>query len=438
MKRRDDLARTAALQLLDSWEGSNAPIDDLLSDLDGSLSDDRDRRFARQLVLGTLRWRLRLDWIVGHFSRRPVDELDTRVLNILRMGILQVSVLDRVPERAAIHTSVELAKRQGVRSASGLINAVLRSFQREPHRVQYPDPEAESARHLSLYYSHPIWLVERWMKRWGLEKTRDMLIRNNEYAPLWLRLNPLRSTSAALCAELRLEPGPENYFRALDPRQALNSAAFNKGHFQVQDPSAGLAVALLDPQPGERVLDACSAPGGKTAQIAERMLDKGLILAADLSHARLRLLRENTQRLALHSIHPVTWDGSVTSGNLFDRVLVDAPCSGTGTLGRHPDARWNRAPEQFPLLIERQQSILAAAFAQLRPGGTLVYSTCSLEHMENEAIVEHFISHTPDAQIEEAHRSLPDDARVGRYVQTVPGQHLGDGAFAARIHKVKS
>ncbi len=438
MRRREDLARTAALQLLDSWEGSNAPIDDLLSDLDTSLSDDRDRRFARQLVLGTLRWRLRLDWIVGHFSRRPVDELDVRVLNILRMGILQISVLDRVPERAAIHTSVELAKRQGVRSASGLINAVLRSFQREPHRVQYPDPEAESVRHLSLYYSHPIWLIERWMERWGLEKTRDMLIRNNEYAPLWLRINPLRSTSAALCAELRLEPGPENYFRALDPRQALNSAAFNKGHFQVQDPSAGLAVALLDPQPGERILDACSAPGGKTAQIAERMLDKGLIVAADLSHVRLRLLRENTQRLALKSIHPVTWDGSVTSGNLFDRVLVDAPCSGTGTLGRHPDARWNRAPEQFPLLIERQQSILAAAFAQLRPGGTLVYSTCSLEHMENEAIVEHFISHTPDARIEEAHRSLPDDARVGRYVQTVPGQHLGDGAFAARIHRVKS
>ena len=183
MRRREDLTRTAALQLLDSWEGSNAPIDDLLSDADASLSDDRDRRFARQLVLGTLRWRLRLDWIVGHFSRRPVDELDARVLNILRMGILQISVLDRVPERAAIHTSVELAKRQGVRSASGLINAVLRSFQREPQRVQYPDPEAESARHLSLYYSHPIWLVERWMERWGLEKTRDMLIRNNEYAP---------------------------------------------------------------------------------------------------------------------------------------------------------------------------------------------------------------------------------------------------------------
>ena len=146
MRRRDDLARTAALHLLNSWEGHKKPIDELLSSLDVSLSDDRDRRFARQLVLGTLRWRLRLDWIIGHFSRRAVDELEKRVLNILRMGILQSSILDRVPERAAIHTSVELAKRQGARSASGLINAILRSFQREPNRVQYPDPNDDITR----------------------------------------------------------------------------------------------------------------------------------------------------------------------------------------------------------------------------------------------------------------------------------------------------
>jgi len=437
MRRRDDLARTAALHLLDSWEGHKKPIDDLLSSLDASLSDDRDRRFARQLVLGTLRWRLRLDWIIGHFIRRPTDELETRVLNILRMGILQISILDRVPERAAIYTSVELAKRQGARSASGLINAVLRSFQREPNRVQYPDPDTDTTRYLALHYSHPAWLVERWIQQWGFEKTRGILASNNEHAPLWLRLNPLRSTPSALCAMLQLEDGPDNYFRALNPRQALISPAFKKGHFQIQDPNAGLAVVLLDPQPGEHILDACSAPGGKTTQIAERMHDKGFISAADLSHTRLRRLRENARRLSLRSIYPVAWDGSIASSQLFDRILVDAPCSGTGILGRHPDARWNRAPEQFPALIERQQSILAAAFTQLRPGGTLVYSTCSLEHIENEAVVENFIAHTPTARIEEAHQSLPDDSRVGRYVQTVPGQHLGDGAFAARIHKVK-
>jgi len=438
MRRRDDLARTAALHVLDSWEGHKNPIDDLLSGLDASLSDDRDRRFARQLVLGTLRWRLRLDWIISHFSRRPVDELETRVLNILRMGVLQINFLDRVPERAAIHTSVELAKRQGTRPASGLINAVLRSFQREPHRVQFPDPDADTTRYLSLHYSHPFWLVERWIQQWGVEKTRGILASNNEHAPLWLRLNPLRSTPSTLCATLQLEDGPDDYFRALDPRQALRSPEFEKGHFQIQDPNAGLAVALLDPQPGEHILDACSAPGGKTTQIAERMQDKGFIVAADLSHTRLRRLRENARRLMLHSIHMVAWDGSITGSQLFDRVLVDAPCSGTGTLGRHPDARWNRAPEQFPALIERQQSILVAAFTQLRPGGTLVYSTCSLEQIENERVVKNFIAHTPTARLEEAHRSLPNDARVGRYVQTVPGQHLGDGAFAARIHKVES
>ena len=168
------------------------------------------------------------------------------------------------------------------------------------------------------------------------------------------------------------------------------------------------------------------------------MHDKGFIVATDLSYTRLRRLRENVRRLALHSVHPIAWDGSIAGSQLFDRVLVDAPCSGTGTLGRHPDARWNRGPEQFPALVERQQSILDAAFAQLRPGGTLVYSTCSLEHIENEAVVENFIAHTPTARVDEAHRSLPDDARVDRYVQTVPGQHLGDGAFAARLHKVES
>ena len=438
MRRRDDLARTAALHLLNSWERHKKPIDELLSSLDVSLSDDRDRRFARQLVLGTLRWRLRLDWIIGHFSRRPVDELEKRVLNILRMGILQISILDRVPERAAIHTSVELAKRQGARSASGLINAILRSFQREPNRVQYPNPNDDITRYLSLHYSHPSWLVERWIQQWDVEKTRGILASNNEHAPLWLRLNPLRSTPSALCATLQLEDGPDDYFRALDPRQALRSPAFEKGYFQIQDPNAGLAVALLDPQPGEHILDACSAPGGKTAQIAERMHDKGFIVATDLSYTRLRRLRENVRRLALHSVHTIAWDGSIAGSQLFDRVLVDAPCSGTGTLGRHPDARWNRGPEQFPALVERQQSILDAAFAQLRPGGTLVYSTCSLEHIENEAVVENFIAHTPTARVDEAHRSLPNDERVGRYVQTVPGQHIGDGAFAARIRKVES
>ncbi len=431
-----DPARAAALLLLDRWEENPVPVDELLAELDASLSDGRDQRFARQLVLGTLRWRLRLDWIIGHFCRRPVDELEARVLTILRLGILQVGFMDRVPERAAVHTSVELAKRHGARSASGLINAILRAFIRQPKRVRYPDPNGETARHLSLYHSHPQWLVERWLERLGREKTLRLVEANNLPAPVWLRPNPLRSTSAALCGELELEQGPGGYLRALEPRAVFRSPTYADGHFQIQDPSAGMAVDLLDPQPGERVLDACSAPGGKATQIAEKMDDCGVVVAADRSLQRLQRLRENTQRLHLHCIRPMTWDACTVGSPHFDRILVDAPCSGTGILGRHPDARWTKGIDQLPALVARQSKMLAAAFTHLRPGGVLVYSTCSLEREENEDVVEALLNETPTARIEEAREYLRNDERAARYAQALPGQHPGDGAFAARIRKV--
>lgn len=433
---REDQARAAALHALDTWEQHRSPTDELIAELDAALTDDRDRRFARQLVLGTLRWRLRLDWIIGHFSRPSVAELEPRVLNILRLGILQIHFMDRVPERAAIHTCVELAKRHGARAASGLINAVLRSFQRQPNRVRFPDLTSDTVRYLSLYYSHPEWLVERWRQRWDTEFVRQILETNNTPSPLWLRLNPLRSSAEELCAQIDLDAGPAGYFRARVAHQALHSAAYTAGHFQIQDPSAGLAVTLLAPQPGERVLDACSAPGGKATQIAERMNDTGLVAAADVSATRLQRLRENIARLGLRSVHPVVSDAGQSSLGPFDRVLVDVPCSGTGIIGRHPDARWNRAPEQLADLVQRQRTILSTAYTQLRPGGTLVYSTCSLEREENEDVVEWFLERTPSARIEDAQAYLTTDGSAARYVQTIPGHHSGDGAFAARIHKV--
>ncbi len=434
--RHGDPARAAALMLLERWEQRHIPIDELLPELDAALPDGRDQRFARQLVLGVLRWRLRLDWIIGHFCRRPVDELEARVLTILRLGVLQVGFMDRVPERAAVHSSVELAKRHGARSASGLINAILRAFIRQPNRVRYPDPNGEAARYLSLYNSHPQWLVERWLERMGREQTHRLIEANNLPAPVWLRPNPLRSTAEALSSELELEHGPHGYLRALEPRAVFRSAVYADGGFQVQDPSAGMAVALLDPQPGERILDACSAPGGKSTQIAERMNDRGCVVAADLSLRRLQRLRENAQRLHLHCIHPVTWDACTAGRAHFDRILVDAPCSGTGIMGRHPDARWTKDIDQLPALVARQNAILAAAFTHLRPGGVLVYSTCSLEREENEEVVEALLNVTPTARVEEARDYLRDDERAARYAQALPGQHPGDGAFAARIRKV--
>ncbi len=435
MARRDDAARSAALHLLDAWEEQQHPFEELVAAIDAALADGRDRRFARQLALGVLRWQKRLDWIIGHYCRRPVAKLDPTVRNILRLGVLQTTFMDRVPERAAIHTSVELAKRHGAQHASGLINAVLRNLQRQPERVTYPDIKVDPVRHWALYHSHPEWLVQRWRKRWG-DRELDLLLQaNNRPSDLWLRPNPLRSDAQSLSAELQLEPGPAGYYRALSPEQVFRSHAYSEGHFQIQDPSAGLAVVLLDPQPAEKILDLCSAPGGKATQIAERMRDTGLVLATDISKQRLVRVRENAQRLGLKSIHIAAVDARRTGRQLFDRVLVDAPCSGTGIIGRHPDARWHKEADQLAGLAARQAEIINNAFTHLRPGGVLVYSTCSIEPEENEEIVEAFLERDSAAQLEEASSYLPNDNRAQRYVQTRPGQHIGDGSFAARIRK---
>lgn len=432
---RNDAARSAALRLLDTWGQEQKPFEELVAAVDAALADGRDRRFARQLALGVLRWQKRLDWIIGHYCRRPVAKLDPTVRNILRLGVYQTSFMDRVPERAAIHTSVELAKLHGAVHASGLINAVLRNLQRQPERTIYPDIKVDPVRHLALYHSHPEWLVQRWRKRWGEAETILLLEANNRPSDLWLRPNLLRTDAQSLSEELQLEAGPAGYYRALSPEQVFRSHAYAEGHFQIQDPSAGLAVSLLDPQPGETVLDLCSAPGGKATQIAEHMRDTGVVLATDISPQRLERVRENALRLRLKSLRLAAADARLAGRALFDRVLVDAPCSGTGIIGRHPDARWQKQADQLPPLAARQSEIITSAFSYLRPGGVLVYSTCSIEPEENEEVVESFLARESAAQLEQASNFLPGDSRAERYVQTRPGQQDGDGSFAARIRK---
>ena len=221
-------------------------------------------------------------------------------------------------------------------------------------------------------------------------------------------------------------------------RSSLPHAPISRGSSKSKIPTPAWPWALLDPQPGERLLDLCSAPGGKAVQAAIAMADRGWVVAADISLPRLNRVRENAQRLRLRSIRPVARDGTTPGCAAFDRVLADVPCSSTGVLGRRPDARWRRKPAEFAPLIARQQALIQRAYEHLRPGGVLVYSTCSLEEEENEAIVEHFLAQTPTAQLERADVHFPAQPWAGRYVRTIPGQHAGDGSFAARIRKAAS
>ena len=431
-----DPARAAAALLLNQLERHDRSLDKLLPDLDAKLSDGRDIRFARQLALGAVRWQKRLDWMLDPLCSRPVAELSPWARHILRLGAYQLCWLDSVPDRATVHTSVELAKRFAHKGIAGLVNAVLRRLSREREHIAYPDSAQEPVRYLSVYYSHPEWLVTRWLERWDAEFVTPLLVQNNQGADLNIRLNPLRG-AAELPPDIEAVGPLPGFFKVPNPAGLFATAAYRGGHFQVQDPNAALAVALLDPQPGERLLDLCSAPGGKATQSAAAMADRGLVVATDISPARIGRVRDNARRLGLSALHPVVRDGTTPGAGAFDRVLADVPCSATGVLGRRPDVRWRRAPGQLPGLVARQHKLLRRAFEHLRPGGVLVYSTCSLESDENEVIVDGFLERTPAARLEPAADAFPNRSWAGRFVQTIPGHHPGDGSFAARIRKAQ-
>ncbi|MEE3233484.1 MAG: 16S rRNA (cytosine(967)-C(5))-methyltransferase RsmB [Candidatus Latescibacterota bacterium] len=430
-----DPARTEALRALIKYSETEQTADFTLSDMDTYLTNERDRRFARQLVLGSIRWKMRLDWIIDKFSRQPRSRLRPTVENILRLGVFQIKFMERVPVRAAVDTSVQLAKQNGANYASGYINGLLRNLDRSKGNEAYPHSTKEPTNFLSVFYSHPPWLVEKWLERWGIELTTELLRANNEPSRTWLRRNPLRDVPLESKEENLIETGTDGYLFAKNVSKLLQSEDFVNGHYQVQDPAARFAVKLLDPQPGEHVLDLCSAPGGKTTQIAELMKNKGLVVATDISLERLKKVAENSQRLGLRIIQLLARDGTHPFEKKFDRVLLDTPCSGTGILGRHADARWRKKPKQVAIHCETQRKLLNSAFSSLRPGGILVYSTCSLEIEENEQIVETFAANTPMAEIEPARDYLSTSDQTSCYFQSIPGQQIGDGAFAARIRK---
>ena len=324
--RHPDPARLAAARLLRDLELQIQPFDQLLQALDASLPTNRDARFARQLVLGAVRWQKRLDWIITTCCARPISQLSPWARHILRLGTYQLFWLDRVPQSAAVHTSVELAKHLAHQGIASLVNAVLRNLLRQRARVRYPDQQQTPTHYLAVYHSHPEWLVERWVSRWGRELVEHLLVANNEPAALNIYLNPLRASRETV-AELNLVPieSRPGFYRATNGADLFASRAYQQGQFQVQDPNAGLAVALLDPQPGERLLDLCSAPGGKAVQAAIAMADRGWVVAADVSLPRLNRVRENARRLRLRAIRPVVRDGRTPGCGAFDRVLAMCP-----------------------------------------------------------------------------------------------------------------
>lgn len=400
-------ARRAALRALQRVAARELDLGAALAATRAELRDARDRALAAEVVQGVLRWQAQLDAGLTAVSGRPLHRLDTDILLILRLALYQLRFLDRVPARAVVDDAVALARMTGHTSAAGFVNAVLRAALRQPERTAPPGPPAGTAvdewvRYLSVTGSHPEWLVRRWIARYGLEAARDWVAFDNAPAPVYLRANPLVSARADVLAWLATH-GCEGTPAARAPDGVLvrvgHPARLNpQGAFLQQDEGSQLVGLTVGAGPGDRVLDVCAAPGGKALQLAAALDGRGLLVACDVRPARLDLLRETlrTGQADVGHLVRIAPAGPLPFGPVFDRVLLDAPCSGLGTLRRDLDIRWRREEGDLPAFAAVQRRLLADAAAAVRPGGRLVYATCSSEPEENDEIVSWLLATRTD------------------------------------------
>ncbi|HEY8489209.1 MAG TPA: 16S rRNA (cytosine(967)-C(5))-methyltransferase RsmB [Thermaerobacter sp.] len=447
--------REAAFLALLAAETGPVYVDQALARLlDRAALPPRERALATELAYGVARRQGTLDWALGRWARRPAPRLDPPVRVALRLGAYQLWHLDRIPAHAAVDQSVELVRRHGPGYAAGFVNAVLRQAARHgfPHGA-IPAAEEDLAEHLALTHAHPRWLVERWLRRLGPEETRQLLEANNRVPPLSARVNRLRADPQALAGSLAAAGVPVEPGRFLPEALRLGHgvspaelAAFQQGALTWQDESSMLAVHVLDPQPGELVLDVAAAPGGKATHIAERMGDRGRVVACDVDPGRLEKVRAAARRLGLEAVEPLALDGRRLPERFAgqaDRVLADVPCSGLGVIARRPDLRWRKEPGDLAALAPLQGELLRAAAACLKPGGILVYSTCTTEPEENQAVVEGFLREAAGAFAPvDLRPRLPaglqqEPSAPDGWIQLWPHRHGVDGFFIACLRRAE-
>lgn len=444
-------AREVALRALHDHDTRDTYIAIALDSLlKRSHLSSRERAHATEIVYGVLRQRAALDWFVEQSTGRPPARLDPWTRNLLRIGLYEGRFLASVPPPVAVNEAVELAKAYGGRQRAGLVNALLRKAFMSLPGIEFPDLESDPVLHISIKYSHPAWLVERWVRRFGVGETLQLASANNVPPEISLRINRLRATREEVVELLRGE-GIEVTESTIVPEgikiHRLSSSVtelglYARGLVSLQDEAAMLVAHAVGPEPGEFIIDVCAAPGGKSTHMAELMGDSGRILSLDVHEHRLRELEANLRRLGISSIETLKLDAR-SAGDLYrgkaHRVLVDAPCSGTGVLRRRPDARWRRTPEDLVSLVELQKGILLAASQCVKPGGVLVYSTCSLEPEENEGVVAAFLRESPDFVPRPVFPLLPEEFQRAYpspetpYVYLLPHIHGTDGFFIARF-----
>ena len=456
-------ARKVALECLLTLSHTRASIASVVDSAFGRYAmDGRERRLVNGLVYGVIRWQRQLDWILKQFIN-PRFQLDTRHRTILRLGAFQLLHLDGIPAHAAIYETVQLAtshrrKSSGGRKTAGFINAVLRAVQRKGTGLAYPPLDANPLEHIAISLSYPTWLVQRWLQRHGVSWTLAFCRASNRLAPLALRVNSLLTQREEVCESLKTGGIAASVSKIARDGVVLENRAItafdttsehslknilNREDIYVQDESAMLVPYLLSPGEAQCIVDLCAAPGGKTTHLAQLMGNAGKLVAVDVSAEKIALLERNCRRVHANNVETRVMDATKEDIGFLrtaDAVLIDAPCSGFGTLRRHPDIRWNKTSEQIRALSDIQYNLLKNAGQHIKPGGILVYSTCSIEPMENEEVVQRFLVDFPMYRVEDTRRFLPDIPSSAitpqGFVQTFPHKHGTDGTFAARLRRI--
>ena len=435
-------ARLAAFEILVRVEeGAYASV--LLNSKEEELGA-LDRGLTHELVMGVLRWQLWLDRLIEYYSGRKVADLDLAIRVLLRLGLYQLRFLSRIPSSAAVNESVNLAKFARLRSAAPFVNAVLRRATREPE-VDPAKGIDDPVERIAVKTSHPAWLIERWSKAFGGEEAERFAHANNEPAPIAFRVVNTRADEAAVLEQLSQAGGVLTRSNIatgawrIEGAGSLLSQLVDKGEAYVQDEASQLVAQVLGAEPGHRVLDLCAAPGSKTTQIAARALDSASVFAGDLYEHRLRNLVSSSELQGLRSIQTVNLNGLQPlpfAEYAFDRVLVDAPCSGTGTLRRNPEIRWRISPNDIEDLSARQKQLLQNASRAVKPGGRLVYSTCSVETDENEEVTQAFLENNELFRPVNLELDLSLTTSSGA-ARTWPQQHGTDGFFIAAFYRTE-
>ena len=412
--------------------------------------EKRDRAFITRTVEGTLEHMIQLDYIIEQFSNVPVYNMKPLIRNLLRMSVYQMKYMDSVPDAAVCNEAVKLAQKKGFYNLKGFVNGVLRNTSRRLNQVRYPDLRVEPLHYLSVKYSFPIWMLNRWVAQFGYETTEIICRDSHMEKPTVVRCNLQKASREEIIADLEEQGITVNQHPYLDYALEISNynyikaiPAFKKGWIQVQDISSMLVAEIAAPNWGDTCIDVCAAPGGKSLHIADKLMGSGSVEARDVSEYKVALMQENIERTGAINIHAVLQDATVRdekSVRKADIVLADVPCSGLGVIGKKQDIKYKMSEQQQQDIIRLQRKILSVVWEYVKPGGTLIYSTCTIGADENQYNIKWFLENYP-FELESIDPYICEDLRSkttsGGYIQLLPGVHRSDGFFIARLHRLE-